>query len=133
MSNMLAKPFVREFLRISLAMFISPWLLGFIITLLVSEDPIGAYQSLSDRSGLSFEPGRRMDQGIDHADPARPGGRAGVQGKHFQPWAGWADGAGRPGCWCNGAFCPAAGDPAHSPGACCCGHLGFLVGYFQAY
>jgi general nucleoside transport system permease protein len=44
MRNLLAKPFVREFLRISLAMFIS-LLLGFIITLLVSEDPVGAYRA----------------------------------------------------------------------------------------
>jgi general nucleoside transport system permease protein len=44
MNNMLAKPFVRELLRISLAMFIS-LAIGFIITLLVSEDPIAAYQA----------------------------------------------------------------------------------------
>jgi general nucleoside transport system permease protein len=44
MSNLLAKPFAREFLRISLAIFIS-LLLGFIITLLVSEDPVGAYRA----------------------------------------------------------------------------------------
>jgi general nucleoside transport system permease protein len=44
MNNMLARPFVRELLRISLAMFIS-LALGFIITLLVSEDPIAAYQA----------------------------------------------------------------------------------------
>jgi general nucleoside transport system permease protein len=44
MRNFLAKPFVREILRISIAIFIS-LVLGFIITLLVSEDPIGAYQS----------------------------------------------------------------------------------------
>jgi len=44
MNNLLSKPFVREFLRISLAMFIS-LLLGFIITLLVSEDPVGAYRA----------------------------------------------------------------------------------------
>jgi general nucleoside transport system permease protein len=44
MRNFLAKPFVREVLRISIAIFIS-LVLGFIITLLVSEDPIGAYQS----------------------------------------------------------------------------------------
>ncbi len=38
------KPFVREFLRILLAITISLGL-GFIITLLVSDDPVGAYQA----------------------------------------------------------------------------------------
>jgi general nucleoside transport system permease protein len=44
MNNLLSRPFVREFLRISLAIFIS-LALGFIITLLVSEDPVGAYRA----------------------------------------------------------------------------------------
>jgi general nucleoside transport system permease protein len=44
MNDLLSRPFVREFLRISLAIFIS-LALGFIITLLVSEDPVGAYRA----------------------------------------------------------------------------------------
>lgn len=44
MRNLYSKPFIREFLRILLAITIS-LVLGFIITLLVSEDPIGAYRA----------------------------------------------------------------------------------------
>ncbi|HSV85607.1 MAG TPA: ABC transporter permease [Levilinea sp.] len=44
MIKLLSKPLAREFLRISLAILIS-LVLGFIITLLVSEDPVGAYRA----------------------------------------------------------------------------------------
>ncbi len=44
MRKLLAIPFVREMLRIILAVLIA-LTLGFIITLLVSKDPIGAYQA----------------------------------------------------------------------------------------
>jgi general nucleoside transport system permease protein len=44
MKNALSSPVAREFLRIALAILISLGL-GFIITLLVSEDPIGSYHA----------------------------------------------------------------------------------------